>query len=142
MAPAATRAGRPDGKPSDRYGAPRPWTRPLTVTVIVALAVVGGGWLLWAALHHAKPDAVARLDSYEVVADQNEVRVTIRIERQSDVEVTCLLKAQAADHAIVGEREVTVAAGGDEVVVETYLIETERDATTGVLSGCTTSRPD
>jgi Domain of unknown function (DUF4307) len=101
------------------------------------LIVAGVGWLLWAAFYHANPAVSSQLRGFQVVGD-SEVRVSIAIDRDPDQTVRCLLQAQASDHAVVGEREVTIPSGGDARLERTYLITTERRATNGVLDGCRT----
>jgi hypothetical protein len=134
-----TRPGAAGTRPVDRYGAPRPWARPLAVGVAVLLAVVGGGWLLWAALYHATPPVAAQIRAYKVLGDGT-VAATIDVEREPGVAVTCLLEAQAADHFVVGERQVRIPAGPRQALTRTYRIETERPATNAVLDGCEPAR--
>jgi Domain of unknown function (DUF4307) len=137
--PAAGQTGRPPGRPVERpverYGAPRPWSRPLAVTLTATLALVGLGWLLWAGLYHAQPAVSERLRTFQVVGP-GAVSATIDIEREPGVAVECLLEAQAADHFVVGERQVRIAAGPQQTLTRTYRIETERPATNAVLDGC------
>jgi hypothetical protein len=122
-------------RPAERYGAPRPWARPLTIGLAVVLALAGGAWLLWAGLHHAQPEVSARLRTFRVLDGQT-VSATIDLEREPGTAATCLLEAQASDHFVVGEREVSVPAGPREALTLTYRIETERPATNAVLDGC------
>jgi hypothetical protein len=126
-------------RPAGRYRTSAPWVRPLVVAAVALLAVAFGAWLVWAGLHHANPEVSARVTGFRV-ADDNTVRVTVQIERAAGQAVTCLVRAQAADHAIVGEREVVVPAGGDTSLQRTVVVRTERPATTGVLGGCRTTR--
>jgi hypothetical protein len=127
------------GRPVDRYGAPRPWARPLAVGVTLLLALVGGGWLLWAALYHATPPVSAQMRAYDVLGD-GAVAATIDVEREPGVAVVCLLEAQAADHFVVGERQVRIPAGPQQALTRTYRIETERPATNAVLDVCEPAR--
>ncbi|MDQ4085257.1 MAG: DUF4307 domain-containing protein [Actinomycetota bacterium] len=134
-----TRPGAAGTRPADRYGAPRPWARPLAVGVTVLLAVLGGGWLLWAALYHATPPVSAQMRAYRVLGD-GAVSATIDVEREPGLAVTCLLEAQASDHFVVGERQVRIPAGPVRALTRTYRIETERPATNAVLDGCEPAR--
>jgi hypothetical protein len=122
-------------RPVERYGAPRPWARPLTVAVAALLALVGGGWLLWAGLYHATPSVSGQLRTYQVSSDRA-VSATIDVRREPGIAAVCLLLAQASDHSVVGEREVRIPPGRDEALTLTYRIETERAATNAVLDGC------
>ncbi|HET7327901.1 MAG TPA: DUF4307 domain-containing protein [Nocardioidaceae bacterium] len=123
------------GGPADRYGSRRRWTRPATVAGVAVLAVVAAGWVVWAALYHADPEVASRVQAFEVTSSR-EVKVTIAIERDPGTTVFCLIKAQAGDHSVVGEREVVVPGGSKTSLTRTYVVTTEREATAGVLDGC------
>jgi hypothetical protein len=129
-APAVTIA-----RPVERYGAPRPWARPLVVALTVLLVLVGGGWLVWAALFHATPAVSGGLRTFRVLGD-GMVSATIDVQREPGVGAVCLLEAQATDHSVVGERRVRIPPGPAERLTRTYRIETERPATNAVLDGC------
>lgn len=122
-------------RPAERYGAPRPWMRPLVVTVTVVLAVLGGAWVVWAGLEHASPAVSAQLRTFEVL-DERTVTATIVVEREPGVSVVCLLEAQAADHFVVGERRLVIPAGRRDTVSRIVRITTERQATNAVLDSC------
>jgi hypothetical protein len=126
-------------RPAGRYRTSAPWVRPLVVAAVALLAVAFGAWLVWAGLYHSTPEVSARVTGFRV-ADDNQVRVTVQIERAAGQAVTCLVRAQAADHAIVGEREVVLPAGEETSLQRTVVVRTERPATTGVLAGCQTTR--
>jgi len=101
----------------------------------VLLAAVGLTWLLWAALYHATPPVSAQLRAFHVRGD-GVVAATIDVRREPGTAVVCLLEAQAADHFVVGERQVRLPAGAQETLTRTYRIETERPATNAVLDSC------
>lgn len=126
-------------RPVERYGAPRPWARPLAIGFTVLLALAGISWLLWAGLYHSQPAVSAQLRAFSVL-DERTVSATIDVEREAGVAATCLLEAQAADHFVVGERQVDIPAGPQEALTLTYRIQTERPATNAVLDGCSPQR--
>jgi Domain of unknown function (DUF4307) len=128
------RRGRPS-LPADRYGAPRRWTRPVVVGLTVLVAGAALTWVVWAGLHHSRPDVAARLRTFDVV-DERAVTATIDVERRPGAAAVCLLEAQAADHLVVGERQVRIPPGPQESLSRTYRIRTERLATNAVLDGC------
>jgi hypothetical protein len=117
---------------TDRYGAPSRWRRPVTVTLAVALAVVGLGWLGWTVWFHTTPAVTSDLVSFDVTSDrETRARLDVRL-GEDDVEASCRLRAFAEDHTPVGELEFTPVGGTNEVV-----IRTERRATTVEKLGCT-----
>ena len=121
---------------AERYGAPSRARRPIVVTLAVVLAAAGLAWLAWAALIHGRPEVTSQLDGFEVHG-QHAVRATFTVvRRDSGVKASCLLRASADDHAVVGERLVVVASGDTEQQL-TSTMRTERRATTVDLVGCT-----
>jgi uncharacterized protein DUF4307 len=127
-----------------RYGTSNPSRRRLIVTAVSLLGLVFLGWVAWAAFEHGDPEVTSDLVSYDVV-DQHAATATFRVARRtSEVKASCLLRAQAADHATVGELNVQVGPGGDRVQTLTRRVRTEREATTVEAVGCTAkgqSRP-
>ncbi|HYF73974.1 MAG TPA: DUF4307 domain-containing protein, partial [Nocardioides sp.] len=70
---------------------------------------------------------------YDVVGD-HEATATVRVDlADPGVEATCLLRAYAADHAVVGELSFTPTASGRTE----QTVRTERRATSVELVGCT-----
>jgi hypothetical protein len=119
-----------------RYGTPRPTRRPFVVTGVALVAAAFLGWLLWAMLFHGRPLAQSDMVRFEV-AGQHAAEATFTVVRRtSDVEASCLLRATAADHSIVGELNVAVGPGGPETQTLTRTLRTEREATSVDLVGC------
>ncbi len=116
---------------ADRYGAPARWRRPVTVTLAVALAVVGLGWLGWTAWFHSTPAVTSDLVTFEVTSDY-EVAARLDVQLDDGVDASCRLRALAEDKTAVGELEFSPVAGTNEVV-----IRTERRATSVEKLGCT-----
>lgn len=116
---------------ADRYGAPARWRRPVTITLAVALAVVGLGWLGWTAWFHSTPAVTSDLVTFEVTSDY-EVAARLDVQLDDGVDASCRLRALAEDKTAVGELEFSPVAGANEVV-----IRTERRATSVEKLGCT-----
>ncbi|MGI8887380.1 MAG: DUF4307 domain-containing protein [Nocardioidaceae bacterium] len=129
------RADGPHQSLADRYGAPSPVRRVATVAVLGLLVAAFLSWLLWAALHSASTDAGARVRSYDVVSP-HEVRMVLDVHRPENAVFVCTVTAQAADHAVVGEREVRVPPGEEADVTLPVSITTDREATTAFVSDC------
>jgi hypothetical protein len=121
---------------AERYGGPRRTRRRVTVAASAALAVAALAWLTWVMLDHGDPAVTSDLVSFDVV-DQHTATATFTVVRRTPhVEASCLLRAQAPDHAVVGEQNLTIGPGGAEVTTLTEPIRTEREATSVSVVGC------
>jgi hypothetical protein len=123
---------------AQRYGSDRPRRRAVVVVLSAVLGTTLLVWLAWAAWVHSDPPIDAAVSAYDVVSThESRVKVEARF-RDADVEGSCLVRATAADHTIVGELNLTVAelreADGDWIP-----IRTEREATTVTLVRCRAS---
>ena len=56
----------PTARPGARYGDDRPRRRPGVVAALVVLATAFVGWVIWAALGAAAPDATGEVTGFEV----------------------------------------------------------------------------
>jgi hypothetical protein len=121
----------------ERYGRPST-NRTVVVAVIVVLAAAGLSWLGWVMLAHGRPAAQSSLVSWQQLDEHSaRARFTV-VRREPDVEASCLLRALAADHAIVGEIHVAVGPGEPTMTTLRRTIRTEREATSVELVGCVT----
>jgi hypothetical protein len=119
-----------------RYGTPRPVRRRLLVAGASIIALAFLGWLAWVIVEHSAPEVTSDVVSFEIL-DQHSASATFTVARRtSEVEASCLLRAQAADHSIVGELNVTVGPGGNRVERLTETVRTARMATTVDVVGC------
>ncbi len=121
---------------AERYRARR---RPNRVLVAVLVVLVGAGlsWLVWVMLVHGRPLAQSNLVSFEPTGPHAvDARFSV-VRRSSDVEASCLLRAFAEDHTVVGELEVPVGADHDSTATLQRTIRTEREATSVEMVGCT-----
>jgi hypothetical protein len=120
--------------PTDRYGGGRQRRAlPIVLGTLVALTLLA--WAVWAGFT-SQPAIDAQLTSYDVVST-HEVRVKISAQfRDADTTGSCLVRATAEDHTVVGELNLTAdelrAAKGRWISVRT-----ERRATTATLVRCT-----
>ncbi len=108
----------------ERYGTASPGRRAVLIVATSVLAIVFLGWLGWVAWFHSDPAIEAEVVSFAVVDDQRvDVRLATRF-RDDSVDGSCLLRATALDHTVVGERNVTVAelraADGDWIPITTF----------------------
>ncbi len=92
----------------DRYGTANPRRRTALVVLTSVLALVFLAWLAWAAWFHSDPAIEAELTSYEVIdARTVNIKLSTRF-RDAEVDGSCLIRATAEDHTIVGEVNLTV----------------------------------
>ena len=126
------------GRPADlgdRYGAPAPWRRRAVLVASVVVAVAFLGWLGWTTYVHATPDVDSAIVGYDVVDEHTATaQVTVRL-KDDTVAATCLLRAYAEDHTVVGELSFTPEYAAKQPLEET--VRTERRATSVELIGCT-----
>ncbi len=120
----------------ERYGAPARARRPVVVVAVAVLAVAGLAWLAWVVLAQSRPAVTSQMVGFDV-RGQHATSATFTVARRdADVRASCLLRAFASDHAVVGELTVPVTgAGTEERLIRT--VRTERAATTVDLVGCT-----
>ena len=117
---------------SSRYGTrtrPR-WFWPAIAAIGIAIGVSFAAWVGF-----QDEPVKGRLWGYDVKSDH---LVTLKVDviRPDPLAVRCTVYAQAADHSIVGEKTVDVAAGKAEKTRITIDVQTERKAVTGVLKTC------
>jgi hypothetical protein len=121
---------------AQRYGSRSARRRRLLVAGVVVLAAVGLGWLLWVMLFHGRPLVRSDLVSFDVRGEHSAAATLTVVRRTDDVEASCLLRATAADHSIVGELSFTVDASSPRTVTLTEVLRTERRPTSVELLGC------
>jgi hypothetical protein len=121
---------------AQRYGTDRgPRTLFLAAGVVV-LVVAGLAWVVWAALFHSQPQVHSDLVSFEGATEHTITATVTVVRRDEDVQASCLLRAIAADHSIVGELNFTVDASQAARATLTQEIRTEREATAVEKIGC------
>jgi len=120
---------------ADRYGAASPWRRRGVLIASVAVSALFLSWLAWTSWVHATPPVDSELVSFEVV-DEHTATVVVQVELADDsVEATCLLRAFAEDHSVVGELSFAPDPTAGNRVEQT--VRTERRATSIESIGCT-----
>lgn len=119
-----------------RYGTRNPTRRRVTIALVGMLAAVFLGWVAWVTWVHSDPEVTSDLVSFDVVDAHTSTASFRVVRRTTQVEASCLLRAQAADHSTVGELNVMVGPGGDRVQTVEKTVRTEREATTVEMVGC------
>ncbi len=127
---------------AERYAAPAPWRRATLVAVAGVVVLAFLGWLSWATWGQANPVVESELLSFDVV-DEHAATAVVQVEVEGDgATASCLLRAYAEDHTVVGELSFAATSATDGRVERT--VRTERRATAVESVGCTArgqSRP-
>ena len=122
---------------ADRYGTSRRAPRAVVVALVCLLVAAAAGWLMWVSVFHSRPEVTSQMIGFEV-RSQHATRASYTVVRRDrDVRASCLLRALAADHAVVGELVVDIDSGPTDARLRST-VRTERRATTVDLVGCTT----
>jgi hypothetical protein len=121
---------------AERYGTGRPRRRGLAIALGSVFAAALLAWAIWAALAQDDESVDAEVTAYHVVSS-HEVQVKVDAHlKDAGAHVTCLVRATAEDHTVVGELNLTAdeirASAGSWIAVRT-----ERRATTAELVDCT-----
>ena len=128
----------PDSSLADRYGAPSRARQRVVIAASGVLGVVFVGWLGWTALFHGDPEVSSDIVTWSI-EDEHTATAEVDVRLSDDAEATCVLRAYAEDHTVVGELSFRVDAAalesGSRLEQE---IRTERRATSVELVGCTT----
>ena len=120
---------------TDRYGTPAPWRRRALVTASSVVALVFLGWLGWVVWDQVTPQVESSMVGFRVVDEHTATaRVTVTLADEG-VRASCVLRAYAEDHTVVGERAFTPSYGSPQPL--TVDVRTERRATAVELLGCT-----
>jgi hypothetical protein len=103
--------------------------------VAVVIAVLLGGWMVWAGLEQATPGVSGQLHGYRVVDDQT-VLTTVKVHRPDpSISATCTVQAQAISGEVVGELTFPVSGSTQDTTHE-VTVRTSLRATTAILVGC------
>ena len=128
----------PDSSLADRYGAPSRARQRVVIAASGVLGVVFAAWLGWTALFHGDPEVSSDIVTWSI-EDEHTATAEVDVRLSDDAEATCVLRAYAEDHTVVGEVSFQVDAAalenGSRLDQE---IRTERRATSVELVGCTT----
>jgi hypothetical protein len=121
---------------AERYGTRAGRRNPLLVAGVALLAVAGLAWVVWVVVLHSTPAVQSHLLSYDVVGEHRVETSFAVVRRDGDVAVSCLVRAFAEDHSVVGEINVSVDRSMPASATVTRAVRTERRATSVELVRC------
>lgn len=123
---------------AERYGTHRPVRRVVTIGAAAAVVVALLAWLAWAAWFQGRPDVQSAQRNF-AIAGQHTAKSTVEVKlRSTSIEASCVLRALAEDHSVVGELNFRVSGKDGEHQTFEKVMRTERRPTTVELIGCTT----
>jgi hypothetical protein len=117
---------------NDRYGVKkgRSW-----IAVALVTALVGGGWITWAGLHHSNPAIRIQLITFIVDSDRA-VSVRYSVDRENaKVATICTVIARDYEKNIVGQIDQEILAGEAKVELVT-VVPTRSEAVNADVSSC------
>ncbi len=108
------------------------------VTVIASVAVVAAiGIVILAGLQRADPPVVAMVRQFDVTSP-HEIAVAIVVQRSDPSQAaTCSMFAQAVSYERVGELEVDIPPGAEELTRVELTMKTLKEATSVSVERCT-----
>jgi hypothetical protein len=120
---------------AERYGAPSRRNRPVLLALVAVLVLAGGAWLVWAVAGGGRSAVSSQMVGFEVRGEHAVTATFTVVRRDPQARVTCVVRALADDHAVVGEASVPVRSGAASRQVSTT-VRTERRATGVDLVDC------
>jgi hypothetical protein len=125
-----------------RYGTARPVRRRLLLVGVAVLVAAFLGWLVWVIAVSERPAVQSELVSFDVVDEHTATATFTVVREEPQLPASCLLRAQAPDHSVVGELDVAVSPGDRRVTTVTESVRTERMATAVSMVGCVAEGQD
>ncbi len=115
---------------------PRQRLSPAVLMVIGVVVLTLIGYVIWVAAHKANPPVTGRIDTFQVVSD-NELRATMTVDRPDPaVAAKCFLVVQAVSYDRVGERWVEVPAGTERLTSVDVSLRTFKRGTAITVDSC------
>jgi hypothetical protein len=123
-------------RPEGRYGRAAPRRRPGVVAAVVVLATAFVGWVVWAALGAAAPEATGQVTGFRVTGPH---AVQVRVALSGDQgRLSCTVQALDRTREVVGVTTASARVGSSGQAQTTVVVRTRARAVTAVVDGCTT----
>ena len=115
---------------------PRQRLSPALMVVLAVVVLTMIGYVIWVAAHRANPPVTGRIDTFQVVGD-NELKATLTVDRPDpSVAVKCFLVVQAVSYDRVGERWVEVPGGAARLTTVDVSVRTFKRGTAISVDSC------
>jgi hypothetical protein len=102
---------------------------------VVALAIVGTLWVVWAGWSAGSRSVAWKLVTYQVL-DDSSINVDFDVTMPPGTAAVCLVEARSSRHATVGIVEVEVAAATQPSQRVSTVVRTAEPAAAAVVRGC------
>lgn len=119
----------------ERYGRTSLAGKRRWIAVIIALAVLAVGWLVWLTLQNAQYAVAVDDLGYDVV-DEHSVEVTFQFTSAPGNDIACAISAPDEDFGVVGYKVVRFDDIDSHTMTTTQTVRTNGLATTGTVEGC------
>ena len=108
----------------------------LWIVVAVLMAGIGGTWLLWSAFAGANPPISAKIVSWTVTSDQT-MDVLVTTQRPDPARpAVCTITAQAESYETVGQYDIELGPGTEELEDHAIEIRTFKRPTSVKVLSC------
>jgi len=115
---------------------PRKRLSPALMVVLAVVVLTMIGYVIWVAAHRANPAVTGRIDTFQVVGD-NELKATLTVDRPDpSVAVKCFLIVQAVSYDRVGERWAEVPGGTARLTTVDVSVRTFKRGTAISVDSC------
>ena len=128
-------AGRPDG----RYGDRRHGPRPSAVALVIVVAALFVGWVVWAALGAADRGPGADVTAFRVSSD-DEIEVRVTVTSGGDERFGCSVRALDRTREVVGVAGVELGGGRAGEAQRWVTVRTRDRAVTATVGRCEVRR--
>ena len=127
----------PGVRPAERYGEDQPtWHRVAARAAVVALAILGVGWVVWVGISRGSQPVTATLVTYETV-DSSQMRANLDVTMDPGRTARCTLVAKSVRHLVVGEATTQVPAADRKTQRVVARISTQEEGASVEVKQCT-----
>ncbi len=110
--------------------------RGLWIAIAATLALVGGSWMIWSAVHGANPAISAKIVSFDVTSDQT-VEVLVTTQRPDPARpAVCTVIVQAASYDTVGQYPIELGPGTEVLEDHPITVRTFKRGTSASIRSC------